>query len=81
MKWKILIKNYYGWRLYKELWDLAEANMTISLINNFLRLKREYKPKNYKAVNFVGTTSHAVFHYGSYFIIKMYNWIMAFMMA
>lgn len=81
MKWKILIKNYYGWRLYKEFWDLAEANMIISLINNFLRLKREYKPKNYRAVNFVAATSHAIFHYGSYFIRKIYNWIMGFMIA
>lgn len=62
---------------HKELWDLSEANMIISLINNFLGLKKEYKPKKpHKAVTFVAATPHAVFHYEPYFIRKMYNWIM-----
>ena len=34
-----------GYISHKELWDLSEANMIISLkINNFLGLKREYNP-------------------------------------
>lgn len=62
-----------GYISHKELWDLSYANMIISLINNFLRLKREYKPKNYRAVNFVAATSHAVFHYRPYFLRKRYD--------
>lgn len=46
---------------HKELWDLSEANMIISLIGNFLRLKRENKPKKFRALNSVVATSHAVF--------------------
>ena len=33
-----------GYISHKELWDLSEPNMIISLINNFLGLKREYNP-------------------------------------
>lgn len=85
MKWNerfsLKITMDEGYISHKELWDLSEANIIISLINNFLRLKREYKPKNYRAVNFVATTSHAVFHYKPYFIRKMYKWILDLMMA
>lgn len=80
MKWKrfslkITMDEGYIYTAHKELWDLSETNMIISLINNFLRLKREYKPKNYRALNFVAATSHAVFHCGPYFYRKMSNWI------
>lgn len=57
-----------GYISHKELWDLSEANMIMSLINNFLRLKGEYKPKNYRAVNFGAATSQAAFHYRPYFL-------------
>lgn len=66
---------------HKKLWDLPEANMIISFTNNFLRLKTEYKPKNYTAVKTVAETSHSVFHYKPYFITKTYNWIMNLKMA
>lgn len=49
MKVIYFIRNY----------EIFLANMIISLINNFLRLKREFKPKNHRAVNFVAATSHA----------------------
>lgn len=66
-----------GYISHKELGDLSEANMIISLINNVLGLNREYNPlppkKSHKTVNFVAATFHAVFHYGLYFIRKMYN--------
>lgn len=75
MKWKISLKitmdEGYIYISHKEVWDLSEANMIITLINNSLRLKREYKPKNYRSLNFVAATSHAVFHSGPYFTIKM----------
>lgn len=77
MKWnewfllKIIMDE--GYIFYKELWDFFYVNMIISLINNFLRLKREYKLKNYRVVNFVVVIFYVVFYYRFYFIRKRYD--------
>lgn len=54
MKWNewfsLKITMDEGYISHKELWDLSEANMIISLINNFLGLKREYNPPGPKKI-------------------------------